>query len=429
MGMTIVEKTLASAAREETVSAGEVIFTKWNLALGNNLTIPAVQETYRKMDVQSLRTPEEMGIVSDHFHQPASEQEAQFSQNTIDFARDFNVDRFFNTSRSGVGYLQASEEGWVVPGDVILGTDSHTLALGALGALGIGVGATDLAIALAMGEMWIEVPESVKISFTGEVSPLMTGKDLGLALLKEIGTETAFNRVIEVGGETIKQLTMSDRFALTDMLSATDAVGVLLEADREALDFLSESASRESRFHFADDDAYYHDEINIDVESLEPQIQRVDSDGKVFGVSALTGKNIPIHTVVIGGCSGGLVEDLWKAAKVMKYRQVSGDLRLIVIPATPKTYQKMVNEGLASIFVELGGEIWPPGCGLCPDNHQIFGTPDDNILITSRGDISPANGDGRIYSAGVSVAAAAAIQGKLTDPRELISEAAPAESS
>ena len=429
MGMTIVEKTLASAAREETVSAGEVIFTKWNLALGNNLTIPAVQETYRKMDVQSLRTPEEMGIVSDHFHQPASEQEAQFSQNTIDFARDFNVDRFFNTSRSGVGYLQASEEGWIVPGDVILGTDSHTLALGALGAYGIGVGATDLAIALAMGEIWVEVPESVKVSFTGEVSPLMTGKDLGLALLKEIGNDPAFNRVIEISGESIKQLTMSDRFALADMLSVTGAAGGLLEADREALDFLSESASRESRFHFADDDAYYHDEINIDVESLEPQIQRIDNAGKVFGVSALAGKDIPIHTVVIGGCSGGLVEDLWKAAKVMKYRQVSDEVRLIIIPATPKTYQKMVNEGLASIFVELGGEIWAPGCGLCPDNHQIFGAPDENVLVTSRGDFSPANGDGKIYSAGVSVAAATAIQGKLADPRELVSEPEPPESS
>jgi len=422
MGMTIVEKTLAAASEEEVVSAGDVVFTQFDLALGDNLTIPAIQKLYRKMDVPSLRDPGKIGIVSDHFHQPADEQQAKLSKITTDFARDFNIDRFFNTTRSGVGYLQASEEGWIVPGDVILGTEPHTLALGALGALGIGVGATDLAIALVMGEMWIEVPESIKVSFTGEVSPLMTGKDLGLVLLKEIGKEAAFNRVIEVSGESIKQLTMSDRFALADMLSATGAVGVLLEADREALDFLSESASRESRFYFADDDAYFHDEITIDVESLEPQIQRVDREEKVFGVSALAGKDIPIHTVVIGGCSGGLVEDLWKAAKVMKYRQVSDQVRLIVISATPKTYQKMVNEGLASIFVELGGEIWPPGCGLCPDNHQIFCASDENLLVTSRGDFSGSDGEGQIYSAGVSVAAATAIQGKLADPQELISE-------
>lgn len=426
MGMTGIEKTLAAATDKEEVNAGETVFSNWDLAAATNFSVPGIVEVLNDLGIDKFNQSEKLIIVSDHFHQPKTSAEADLSQRTREFARRYDVENFYDITRSGVAHLQVAETGMLVPGDIVIGADSHTANYGVLGAFGLGLGATDLAVALAMGQIWIEVPESVRVTFTGDkLHQLVTGKDLGLALVKEMGKRQVENRVLEIHGEIVGKLPVADRFALAEAASGSGTLGTLFPPDRDALDYLAEHATRESRFYFPDEDAVYNDELTIDVESLEPQVNRVGHHSSIFGISALADQEIHVRTIIIGGCSGGQVEDLWSAAKVMKYRKVHEDVNLVIIPATPKTYRRMINEGLASIFVELGAEIWPPGCSICPDNHPLIAAHDKNILITSAGDAEyfPGDGEAHLYSASIMTAAASTITGHITNPNELISDA------
>lgn len=418
MGMTMTEKTLAAAAGQETVEPGDIIYPRLSLITGTEISIPRVQEVLAEMNVSNLPDPGKVAVVTDHYHPGMGVEYLELNKLTREFVSRYGVKEYFSEGRGGVAYVHLSDRGMVIPSDVVVAGDAHGAAYGALGAFGMSVGSTDLAVAMILGQLWLQVPESVKVTLNGQPGPLLTGKDLALALRRE-GGDQFIGRSIEYQGDALEALSLGSRFALADLAGSVGAVNAILPPNQIVLEYLSEKSNREAEYHFPDDDARYAAEIEMDLDALEPMLRELGEQEKIYGVSAL-GDEIPIDQVVIGGCGGGTIDDLWLAAKVMKYRQVHERIRLIIIPGSNEVYQRMVNEGLASIFTELGATILSPICGVCPDSLIGRMRPGERAVVTGHGrDYGPGT---RMWSASPAVAAATAVTGVLTDPHVLITE-------
>ncbi|MCF7803049.1 MAG: 3-isopropylmalate dehydratase large subunit [Candidatus Marinimicrobia bacterium] len=415
----MTQKTLAHAAGVDAVEPGEVIFPEINLAAGSDNAIPQASRVLEDLDSKQVFNPEKVAVASDHFHLNNSRTALQRNSTVSRFASKFKIAKHDLPGRGGVAHIHNSDSGRVIPGDVVVAADSHACAYGALGAFGMPVGGTDLAMAMTLGKLWIQIPGAIRVTFTGEPSQLVTGKDLGLMMLRELGPTGALGKSIEFAGESLEVFPIGDRFILADMAFECGAINGMMVPHGKALEYLGDKAEREAQYFMADDDAEYEDSIEINAEELEPLIADVERPGTVFGVSALE-KSVPVDQVVIGGCGGAQVEDLYLAAKVMKYRQIDENVRLLIIPGSVETYRRLINEGLASIFTELGASIWAPTCGPCPDTAIAELAPGETGVVTTRGR-SYQNGS-QVYSASVAVAAASAVTGHLTDPRDLIGE-------
>ncbi len=419
MGLTMIEKTLAAATDESVVRPGDVIFPNIDFITATDVTLPAASQVLEHVGLHKIAGADKVSISVDNYLLSNFQELLQLADQSKRFAVKHGIHHTFKTGRGGVAHISNILEGLIVPGDLVIAGESHGCAVGGIGALGFRVGATDLAVALSLGQLWITVPETVRVTFTGSMDQFITGKDLGLLLQREVPADAILNRAVEITGEPVSNLPGPDRLVLADLAAEAGAVTCMIPPNEVILQYLEDRSQKEAHYYFDDEDAEYAAEFEISLDNAESMLQDINKAERIFAASALDDKQ-QVDTVVIGGCSGGQMEDFTLAAQVMKYRQVHENVRLIIIPATDVTFQQMVNQGLASIFAELGASIWPPTCIFCADSPVSMLSNNENALITGKG--APGITRANVFTGSVPVAAATAVNGYITDPRTFVDE-------
>ncbi len=426
MGMTITEKILAAHVGVETVQPGDLIECPVDFVFANDITAPLTIREFEKMGVERVFDPERVAFVFDHYVPSKDIASARQCKTTRDFARAHRLPHFFDIGRSGIAHVLLAEEGFVVPGDVFLGADSHTCNHGALGAFATGVGSSDLAAAMALGRLWLRVPETVKFVFRGTLKPWVTGKDLILKIIGEIGVDGARYTAMEFAGEVLGQLTMDERFSITNMAVEAGAKNGIMETDELTLQWVRPRARRPFSVYRSDADARYADVKHYDVSLLEPVVAAPSSPGNVIPVR--DAGEVKVDQCFIGTCTNGRLEDLRMAAKVLGGRKVHQDTRLLIIPATPTVYRQALEEGLIQLFLDAGAAISTSTCGPCIGGHMgVLAEGEVCVSTSSRNFIGRmGHRDSRVYLANAAVAAASAILGRLAHPDELVRVPVPA---
>ncbi len=421
MGQTITEKIFSDHVGR-TVKAGEIIRSNIDMVIGNDITTPISIKAFEDSGKESLANPDGFAIVMDHFIPAKDIASANQAKISRDFAYKHNLKHFFDEKDMGIEHALLPEKGLVVPGDVIIGADSHTCTHGALGAFSTGMGSTDISFALITGGNWFKVPEAIKVVFSGKPNDLIYGKDLILEVIRQIGVDGALYKTLEFTGDTIEYLSMDDRFSLCNMAIEAGAKNGIIAVDDTTREFLKDKdLAREPKEFYSDDDATYVQTIHIDVTKLEPVIAypHLPSNGKPL--SRAVSDDIEVDQVFIGSCTNGRLEDLRIAAKILKGKKVARKTRLIITPATQKISLQASKEGLVEIFINAGAVFSNPTCGACLGGYMgILGKGEKCVSTTNRNFVGRM-GDrtSEIYLANSAVAAASAIAGKIADPRSI----------
>ena len=418
MGFTIAEKILASHSGKKAVSPGEFIEAKLDVALGNDITAPIAIAEFKKSGVKKVFAKNKIVLVPDHFAPAKDLRSANQCKILADFAKEQSIKHYFEVGCMGIEHVLLPEKKLVLPGDLIIGADSHTCTYGALGSYATGVGSTDLARAFIDGKCWFKVPATHKFIYKGKLNKWVGGKDLILYTIGNIGVDGALYKVLEFGGPVIKQLGMDDRFAMSNMAIEAGGRAGIIEPDARTLKYC-QGASRKFKVYHSDKDAVYEKVYEYDVSGLEPQVACPHLPSNVKPVSALT--DIELTQVVIGSCTNGRISDLRVAAAILKGKKVKSGLRLIVIPATQNIYLQAAKEGLAEIFVKAGGIFFTPTCGPCLGGHVGILTEGERCLATTNRNFIGRMGSPRseVYLSSPAVAAASAITGRITYPEEI----------
>ncbi|ATB70922.1 3-isopropylmalate dehydratase large subunit [Sulfurospirillum diekertiae] len=421
MGQTITEKIFSDHVGHA-VKAGEIIKSKIDMVIGNDITTPISIRAFEESGATKLANPDGFSIVMDHYIPAKDIASANQAKISREFAYKHDLKHYFDEKDMGIEHALLPEKGLVVPGDVIIGADSHTCTHGALGAFATGMGSTDLAFAMITGENWFKVPESIKVVFSGKPKPYVYGKDLILEVIRILGVDGALYRTLEFTGDTIGYLSMDDRFSLCNMAIEAGAKSGIVAVDETTKAFLKDkNLAREPKFFYSDADAEYIQVLNIDVANLDPVIAYpfLPSNGK--SINEAVKDDLSIDQVFIGSCTNGRLEDLRIAAKILKGHKVARKTRLIITPATQKISLQAQKEGLVDIFVEAGAVFSNPTCGACLGGYMgILGEGERCVSTTNRNFVGRMGArTSEIYLANSAVAAASAIMGKITDPRTL----------
>ena len=419
MGMTLTEKILARHAGRERVAPGELILAKVDLALGNDVTSPIAIQAFRSLKAGAVFDPERIALVPDHFAPNKDIKSAEQVKMMREFAKEFGIVNYFEVGRMGIEHVLLPDEGLVVPGDLVIGADSHTCTYGALCAFSTGVGSTDLAAVMATGDLWLKVPSTIKIEYRGKLRPWVGGKDLVLYTIGLIGVEGALYSAMEFTGETVRALPMNHRFTMANMAIEAGAKNGIFEADEETFRFLNSRTRRAPRIFRSDPDAGYSRVIEVDAAALEPQVAFPSSPANARPLSQAGG--IPLDQVFIGSCTNGWLEDLRDAASILKGRKAAPGLRLIMIPSTPDIYRKALQEGIIETFLDAGAVIGPPCCGPCLGGHMGILAAGEKALATTNRNFVGRMGHPKseVYLANPHVAAASAILGRIAGPGEI----------
>jgi len=419
MGMTITEKILAGHAGVKKVIPGEIINTRVDVALGNDITAPMAIEEFRKAGGKKVFDHNKVILVPDHFTPNKDIASAKQCQILREFAREQNLTHYFDQGDVGVEHALLPEKGLVLPGDVVIGADSHTCTYGALGAFATGVGSTDLAYAMMTGEAWFRVPETMKFIYKGKLPLWVDGKDLILFTIKDIGVEGARYKAMEFIGESIAELSMAGRFTMANMAIEAGAKNGIFIPDEKTKVYVEERKTREYAFYTSDPDAEYAEVKEYDISLLEPQVAFPHLPSNVRGISTVG--SILIDQVVIGSCTNGRIEDLRVAAQILKGRKKAPFLRLIIIPATPAIYRQALEEGLFQIFLDSKAVISPPTCGPCLGGHMGILAKGERAVATTNRNFVGRMGDpeSEVFLAGPAVAAASAVLGRIGGPHDL----------
>lgn len=422
MSMTITEKILAAHAGVASVAPGEIIDCRVDFLFANDITAPLTIREFEKMGVSSVFDPDRVAFVLDHYVPNKDIASAQQCKITREFVRAHGLPHFYDIGRAGIAHVLLAEDGFVGPGDVFVGADSHTCNHGALGAFATGVGSSDLAAAMALGRLWLRVPETVKYEFSGRLRPWVTGKDLILAIIGRIGVDGARYGAMEFTGETLTDLTMDERFSITNMAVEAGAKNGIMEPDERTLEWIAPRARRAFTVYRSDPDAQFADVRPIDVGALDPVVAVPASPGNVIPVRETAG--VKVDQCFIGTCTNGRIEDLRMAAKVLAGRKVHRDTRLLVIPATPAVYRQALQEGLIHIFLDAGAAISTSTCGPCIGGHMGVLAEGEVCVSTSSRNFVGRMGhrESRVYLANAGVAAASAVTGRLTHPSDVVGE-------
>ncbi|MFH1671978.1 MAG: 3-isopropylmalate dehydratase large subunit [Pseudomonadota bacterium] len=420
MGMTITEKILAIHANLEKVTPGNLINARIDIALGNDITAPIAIEIFRKSRATKVFDKKRVVLVLDHFVPNKDIKSATQSKIIRDFAIEQDILYFFDLGEMGIEHALLPEKGIVLPGDLIMGADSHTCTYGALGAFSAGGGSTDLAAAMITGELWFKVPESIKFVYKGELNPWVGGKDLILYTIGDIEVDGALYKAMEFTGPVIQNLNMSDRFTMANMATEAGAKNGIFEPDEITKEYISNRAVRDYTFVKSDEDAVYSEIIEYDVSNIEPQVAFPYLPENTKGISEVG--EITIDQAVIGSCTNGRLEDLRIAATVLKGKRVAKRTRLIVIPATPSIYRSALDEGLFEIFLDAGAIISTPTCGPCIGGHMgILAKGERAVSTTNRNFVGRMGHiESEVYLCSPAVAAASAVLGKIGGPDELL---------
>lgn len=419
MPMTITEKILALHAGVKEVSPGDLIEVKVDMALANDITAPLAIETFRKIGTKRVFDNEKIALVADHFVPNKDIQSAGQVKLIRDFARQYEIKNYFEGGESGIEHVILPEKGLVLPGQLIIGADSHTCTYGALGAFSTGVGSTDLGAVMATGEIWLKVPPTIRMEYEGSLLPNVGGKDLILYTIGLLGVEGALYCALEFAGEVIKRLPMSQRFTMANMAVEAGGKNGIIEPDEITLSYVAERSSSKSLILKGDIDAKYEKTVKIMVDEIEPQVAFPHSPANVHPVSEVD--DIPLDQVFIGSCTNGWLEDLRDAASILKGRKIARGLRLIIIPGSPWIYKKAIQEGIVEAFLDAGAVIGPPCCGPCLGGHMgVLAEGERAISTTNRNFIGRmGHPKSEVYLSNPLVAAASAVLGRIGSPDEL----------
>jgi 3-isopropylmalate/(R)-2-methylmalate dehydratase large subunit len=422
--MTITEKILASHAGKKEVFPGDLIDARVDLALGNDVTAPLAIQAFDEMGAKKVFNRNRIVLVPDHFAPAKDILSAEQCKVLRNFAKTHRLTHYFEIGECGIEHALLPEKGLVLPGDLVIGADSHTCTYGALGAFSTGVGSTDLAAVMATGRLWFKVPESLKLIFYGKLNPWVSGKDLILFTIGGIGVDGALYQAMEFSGEAIRTLPIEGRFTMANMAIEAGGKNGIIEPDRITLHYIKRRATRPYRLFYNDPDAEYKEVREYDASKIHPQVSVPHLPSNSKDVREI-GK-IEIDQVVIGSCTNGRLEDLRIAARILKGKKIAPSLRLIVIPATQETYRQALKEGLFEIFLSAGAVISPPTCGPCLGGHMGVLAEGERALATTnrnfRGRMGHAQSE--VYLASPAVAAASAVKGRICHPEEVIRKGA-----
>jgi 3-isopropylmalate/(R)-2-methylmalate dehydratase large subunit len=415
MGYTIAEKILLAHCGRKTIKSGEFIQANVDVALANDITAPLAISEFKKSGFKQVFNKNKIVLVPDHFAPAKDLKSANQCKILADFAKEQGIKNYFEVGRMGIEHVLLPEQGIVLPGDLVIGADSHTCTYGALGAYATGMGSTDLARAYIDGKCWLRVPASHKFIYKGKLNYWVGGKDLILYTIGSIGVDGALYKVMEFCGPLIRKLGMDDRFSMCNMAIEAGARAGLIEPDAITRKFVARF-KRQPKFYHSDPDAVYEKIYEWDVTELEPLVACPHLPSNVKPASSL--KNIKVDQVIIGSCTNGRISDLRIAAKILKGKKAAGGVRLIVFPATQKIYLEAVKEGLAEIFVKAGGVFSTPTCGPCLGGHMGILTEGEVAIATTNRNFLGRMGSPKsfVYLSGPAVAAASAITGRITHP-------------
>ncbi|MGA2676042.1 MAG: homoaconitase large subunit [Methanobacterium sp.] len=417
MAMTMAEKILAKASAKKSIEAGEIVMANINVAMTHDLTGPLSVESFKKIGVKKVWDPEKIVVIFDH-QVPADSIEA--AQNHIimrEFVKKQGINNFYDVNE-GVCHQVLPEKGHILPGEVVVGTDSHTCTHGALGAFATGIGSTDMAMVFATGKLWFKVPETIKFQIEGSLNDYVSAKDVILNIIGKIGADGATYKACEFSGETTKEMSISERMVLCNMAIEMGGKTGLVEPDDKTIKYLEGCSNKKYEIMKTDDDAKSLQTMQIDVSNLEPQIACPNHVDNVKSISEVEGINV--DQVFLGSCTNGRLEDLRTAAQIIKGQHIAKNVRMLVIPASREIYTKAMDEGLLKIFVDSGALICNPCCGPCLGGHVGLLGAGEVSLSTSNRNFKGRQGspDAEVYLSSAAVAAASAIKGSLMDPRD-----------
>jgi len=419
LGQTITQKILAAHCGKKSVDPGELINAKVDLVLGNDITAPIAIKEFEKISAADVFDRDKIALVPDHSMPNKDIKSAELAKAMKEFARKHKITNYFEVGRMGIEHTLVPDKGLVLPGDVVIGADSHTCTYGAIGAFSTGVGSTDMAAAMALGEVWLKVPEVIKFVYYGKLQPWVGGKDLILYTIGKIGVDGALYSSMEFTGETISQLPMHGRFTMCNMAIEAGGKNGIIEPDETTLEYIKQRARHVYNVYQSDPDAVYKDVIEIDCSKIEPQVSFPHLPENTKPISEVG--DIQIDQAVVGSCTNGRIEDLREAASVLRGRKVHPDVRMIVIPGTQEIYLQAVQEGLAQIFVEAGAVFSTPTCGPCLGGHMgVLAAGERAVATTNRNFVGRmGHVTSEVYLAGPSVAAASAVMGRIASPEEI----------
>ena len=419
MPMTITEKILATHAGLDEVSPGQLISAKVDIAMGNDITGALAIEEFKKAGGQKVFDRERVVLIPDHFTPNKDIKSAEQCKIVREFARKQGLTEYYEVGRVGIEHVLLPEKGIVVPGDLVIGADSHTCTYGALGAFSTGVGSTDFAAVMITGELWFKVPETIRLIYRGKRKPWVGGKDLILYTIGQIGVDGALYMAMEFSGEVIDTLPIYGRFTMANMAIEAGAKNGIFHPDGLTEQYVKDRAKRPYQLYASDPGAEYKDVLEFDVSKIEPQVAFPPLPSNTKGISEVG--EVPIDQSVIGFCTNGWLEDLMDAAGVLKGHRVSDHVRLIIFPGTPSVYRQAMEEGLFEIFLDAGAVISPPTCGPCLGGYMgILAKGERAIATTNRNFVGRmGHPESEVYLSNPAIAAASAVLGRIGSPAEL----------
>ena len=419
MGMTISQKILAAHAGRTEVKVGELLNCRLDVVLGNDITAPVAIQEFAKLNPGKVYDQGKVVLVPDHFTPNKDIKSAEQAKVLRNFAKQYGIENYFEIGRMGIEHCLLPEQGLVAPGDLIIGADSHTCTYGALGAFATGVGSTDMAAGMATGEAWFRVPESLKFIYYGDMAPWLSGKDLILQAIGDVGVDGARYMSMEFCGEAIERLSMDNRFTMANMAIEAGGKNGIIAPDDITLAYVKGRVKREFSLYRSDADAEYVQTLEYDVSQMEPVVAFPHLPENTRRVSEADG--ILLDQVVIGSCTNGRLEDLAIAAGLLRGRQVHPELRVIIIPGTQQIYLDALRQGFIADFVEAGAIVSTPTCGPCLGGHMGILAKGERALATTNRNFVGRMGhpESEVYLSSPAVAAASALTGRITAPWEV----------
>jgi 3-isopropylmalate/(R)-2-methylmalate dehydratase large subunit len=419
MGMTLAEKILAAHGGLEKMSPGQLLRVPVDLVLANDITAPIAIREFERIGVEKVFDRSRVVLVADHFVPNKDIKSAEQCKLMRDFARAQQLAHYYDVGAMGIEHALLPEQGLVLPGDLVIGADSHTCTYGALGAFATGMGSTDIAAAMASGQTWLKVPQTIKFVYHGQLQPWVGGKDLILHTIGHIGVDGALYAAMEFSGKAVDALSMAGRFTMANMAIEAGAKAGLFHVDEKTRAYVQPRARREYTVYTSDPDAEYAQVVEMDVSKIEPQVAFPHLPENTRPLSQVN--HVPIDQAVIGSCTNGRLEDLQVAARVLAGRQVHRDVRCIVIPATQAIYLEAVRQGLVEIFVKAGAVVSTPTCGPCLGGYMGVLAAGERAIATTNRNFRGRMGhpESEVYLAGAAVAAASAVLGRIGGPQEV----------
>lgn len=420
MGMTMTQKILADHAGVKEVHAGELIEANVDIVMANDITGPMALPIFKKM-ADKVFDKDKVVLVPDHFTPNKDIKSAENSKAIREFSREQGLTHHMEQGKCGVEHAILPESGIVVAGDAVIGADSHTCTYGAIGAFSTGVGTTDIATGMATGQLWFKVPSAIKFNLHGKLPKYVSGKDVILHIIGRIGVDGALYKSMEFTGEGVKELSMADRFTICNMAIEAGAKNGIFPVDEAVIEYLDKHAKREYKIYEADKDAEYEEVVDVDLSAIRPTVAFPHLPGNAKTVDEIEAMDkIYIDQVVIGSCTNGRMEDLRKAAAILKGKKVADNVRVMVIPATQKIYLQCILEGILETFVEAGCAVNTPSCGPCMGGHMGVLAKGEKCVSTTNRNFVGRMGDveSLIYLASPETAAASAIAGYIANPEK-----------